>query len=324
MWQRAGLAVLVLVFLCTNTEAADRTFVVLGKSADDINFVDVLAGCQEQARLHGDRCVQGGAKGTAHFRGQNAALRSVIESGPDGIALSVTKGPFLAQNALSDPRADEPVLITFDSDFGPAFRDLRQAYVGPDNEQVGKELAQMLLETDSRPGKVCFLSSDPKDTNLKERIEGARRHLETRSAWSEAERCPLYNGDSVNGALKQLDFVLTKDVASAVISVGAWPVLAPERFSTVVTRARAKGSERVPILVATGSLRDVDFRLLANHKVDGFVSIDFREMGRRVYDTLSQLSDGDRVPDFIETPVVKVMSPIDATRDDESEHGSQH
>lgn len=318
MWRRVGMAVLVLMFLCMRVEAADRTFVVVGKSADDINFIDVFAGCQEQARIHGDRCIQGGPEGTAHFREQNAALRSAIEKAPDGIALSVTKGRFLAQSALSHPRADEPALITFDSDFGPAYRDLRQAYVGPDNELIGKALAQMLLATDTPPGKVCFLSSDSGDTNLKERVAGARRHLEARSAWREAERCPLYNGDSVAGALKQLDHVLSNGIASAVISVGAWPILAPERFRTIVTRSRERGSGPVPILVAAGSLRDVDYRLLAGRKVDGFVSIDFKEMGRRVYKTLRKLNEGKQVPEFIESPIVRVTLPNGAGMGDES------
>ena len=144
MWQRAAKSVL-LVLVCMGAQASDRTFSMVGKNADDLNFIEVYAGCQEEARKYNDRCIQGGTREAAHFRDQNVALRSAIAKSPDGIALSVMNGGFLKENALSLPEAEDSILITFDSDFSPAYQHLREAHVGPDNQLIGRKLAQLLL-----------------------------------------------------------------------------------------------------------------------------------------------------------------------------------
>lgn len=307
MWLRMMVAAFLAV-LCIGVQAAERTFVIVGKSRKDSNFIEVYSGCQEEARKHGDRCIQGGPRESAHFRKQNDALRAAIDQEPDGIALSVTRGPFLKNNALSRRLSNHTPLITFDSDFTLANQDLREAYVGPDNELIGARLARLLAEGQVPPGRICFLSSDPGDINLRQRIAGARHYLKENTAWQEASRCPLYNKDSINVALKQVQYVLQNRIASAIISVGAWPVLAAERYSTAVSVLGPERSEPVPVLVAAGKLRPVDFRLLARGQVTGFVSVDFRAMGRELYSTLRRLAEGEDVPAFIKTPVSSVSA----------------
>ncbi|XOZ32152.1 substrate-binding domain-containing protein [Halomonadaceae bacterium KBTZ08] len=307
MWLRV-MVVAGFVAACMGVQADERTFVVVGKSHEDINFIEVYAGCQEEARKHGDRCIQGGPSGQAHFRKQNEALRKAIIQQPDGIALSVTKGSFLKENALRRWDSDHAPLITFDSDFERELQHLRQAYVGPSNRLIGKKLAQLLVKTGKSPSELCFMSSDPEDANLKQRIAGARQYLKRNTSWREEPRCPLYNNDAVNAALRQLEYILDKRVASAIISVGAWPVVAAQRYSDVVARAQPEKAP-VPILVATGKLRPIDFRLLARRHVTGYVSIDFKAMGREVYRTLRRLAEGQEVPESIETPVTPVSVP---------------
>lgn len=307
MWLRVTVVVWCVV-VCTGALADGRTFIVVGKSDEDINFIEVYAGCQEEARKHGDRCIQGGPSDRAHFRKQNEALRKAIIQQPDGIALSVTKGAFLKENALRRWASDHPPLITFDSDFERDLHHLRQAYVGPNNRLIGKKLAQLLVKTGKSPSELCFMSSDPEDANLKQRIAGARQYLKRNTSWREEPRCPLYNNDSVNAALRQLEYILDKRVASAVISVGAWPVVAAQRYRDVVARSQPQKAP-VPILVAAGKLRPIDFRLLAGRQVTGYVSIDFKAMGREVYRTLRRLTEGQEAPESIETPVTPVSAP---------------
>lgn len=308
-----GLLLGLLVVVATSAYGEGKVFHIIGKNMDDENFIQVYLGCQQEARKNGDRCIHLGPSSRAHFRDQNSVLEETLNSGSDGIALSVTNGPFLASHALYGHSVNNPPLVTFDSDFPEQLQYLRLSYIGPDNVAIGKQLAALLVSLNQSGGSFCLMTADARDTNLEQRMQGVRDHLATTGLWTEAFRCPWITGDSIAQALTQVRYTLHHRVASALISVGSWPILSLKEYRHAVQQYRSEDPDSPTIVVATGHLRSGDCELLTDNYVDGLVSIDFRAMGQEVYRALSELASGAVIAEQIATPVHSV-SP--ATSDD--------
>ena len=69
-------------------------FGILGKSTDDINFVDTWRGCDSEAQRFGDQCLYLGNAGPAHLRSQSRAIGSPHWAESDGLAIFVTSSSY--------------------------------------------------------------------------------------------------------------------------------------------------------------------------------------------------------------------------------------
>ncbi|MFA7556142.1 MAG: substrate-binding domain-containing protein [Spongiibacteraceae bacterium] len=87
-----------LLLLITNVPSAQSyTFGLVGKSRDDINFIDAWRGCDEVARAQGDECIFIAYKGEANVRNQVAAIKNALNNHSiDALAISVTDSIYLA------------------------------------------------------------------------------------------------------------------------------------------------------------------------------------------------------------------------------------
>jgi len=283
-------------------------FALLAKRTDQAFFIEAGQGCAEAAAAEGDSCVLLGASGPAHFRRQNAALEQASSAALDGIALSVTHSHWLAEHALK--RWHGPPLITFDSDLLPEYRHLRRAYVGLDNLAFGRRLGQLAQRFRPQGGQLCILNSDPRDTNLHERLAGLRQQLRGggserlsgENGWYEEERCPLYGGDNQQNTLLQLGILLGSGEIDAIVSLGTWPVLDAGAFRRQLAPLLAELDDqgrRPAIVIGSGTPDEAQFALLDEGLVQAYLSVDGRELGRQSYLVLKRLAQGLPVPERV-------------------------
>jgi len=308
---RLSIAALLYTLLIPALASAEPLrFALLAKRTDQAFFIQAGLGCAEAAAAEGDSCVLLGAPGPAHFRRQNAALERALADGLDGIALSVTHSRWLAEHALK--RRYGPPLITFDSDLLPEYQHLRRAYVGLDNLEYGRQLGRLLQRSRPQGGRLCIISSDPRDTNLAERLSGVRlqlrgsaddgKRLQGENGWYEEERCPLYGGDDQENALLQLGILLATTPLDAVISLGSWPIrnvdAFRQRITPLVARLAAQG-RRPTIVIGSGQTNEAQYALLDEGLVQALLTVDSRELGRQTYHVLKRLALGLPVPERV-------------------------
>jgi ribose transport system substrate-binding protein len=304
----AVLATVVLAVATPWDAAAGATFALAGKSPDDANFIAAWEGCVAAARLQGDRCLNLGSPGPAQARLQDAAIVAALQSPLAGLAVSVTHSGLLGGSALALARDKGVPVVTFDSDLEPAEQGLRRSHVGPDNLAFGRSLGGLVKAAHPQGGVVCLMSSDAHDPNLNKRLLGLRqalsgvpgwsvpsRRLQGEGGWREPSRCPWFNGDSMARAHRQMRWALETARVTALVSVGAWPLIDPARYAALM---RELGTQRAgagrAVFMGTGQVSAPQQALLDEGLIGGIAAIDFHEMGRQAYLTMKRLAAGER------------------------------
>ncbi|BBO26233.1 hypothetical protein AltI4_06210 [Alteromonas sp. I4] len=215
----------------------------------------------------------------------------------DVIAISVTDSEMLA-NALSNVTTP---IITFDSDFSPAHRSIRQFYIGVNDFQIGADLASLANSLKPNGGKVCLMTA-LHNQNLDNRLSGIRGVLAGHSNgtditrligqanWFEANRCPWNTGDNSKRALNQLDITLSSLKPDLLISTGDWAIRDPDTYrEAVMAYSSSLQSGDVTVLFANGAYLPGHEKLIQDGLLHGVVSIDFDLMGKQVYKSVKVL-----------------------------------
>lgn len=308
---RELLAGLLYLMLCAvPAHAQGLVFALVGKSLDDANFVAAWQGCENEARKHGDRCLHVGAPGASHYRTQDEVINKVLTRKIDGLAVSITNSDWLAHRSLRKAVAQNIPLITFDSDLESEHVWMRSGYVGPDNSHIGHLLAQLAQEARPEGGSFCLMSGEPHNPNLKVRMKALHMSLQSAEdknqhdrSWHQPPRCPWYNWDNPKRALAQLHATLASNEADVFVSVGAWPVIDPQAYREMLQAARSDSHARHVLLFVIGIPSPEQLSLLAEDKVDGFVSIDFMDLGQQAYRQLRKMVAGEPIAPALYTDV---------------------
>ncbi|MGC4078396.1 MAG: substrate-binding domain-containing protein [Rubrivivax sp.] len=297
---------LIGLLWAAGAQAQGQVYGLAGKSTDDPNYVAAWRGCAAEAQLWGDRCNAVGAPGPARARAQDAAIVGALQHGLAGLAVAVTNSRYLGESALALATRRGVPVVTIDSDVEPAQRALRHIYIGPDHEEIGRQLAALLAARRPDGGQLCVLAGDTHDPGVTARITALRRSLAQdpklpegarlagEHGWREVARCPWFNGDDAQRALRQLEFAFREEQADVVVSLGAWPFTQPSRYRAAVRTLVTRGNGRV-VVAATGALAPEQKALLAEGLVHGFVSLDYELMGRYAYRSMKRLATGHPV-----------------------------
>lgn len=277
---------------------ADRhLYVIVAKSVSDGNFIRVYDAAREEARRNGDRVILAGGEGKAHFRLQDRAVEEALRQKPDGLAISVLRSRYLAENAFRDVvRAGIPV-VTFDSDFTEEYQGLRSGYIGTDNVELGRELAREAVRLRPGGGTVAVMTGGLDDTNLNARIRGVLEVLAPGAGqfgWRLDPRSPLPCRDSYSQALEQLQALLEDPAVDVVISVGWWAQMA-EGYEPLVRSHMKALDDGTKTLIFAGA-HQAQMALFRKGLSHVNIGLDFEEMGRLCYRYLSTLSSGGTVP----------------------------
>lgn len=315
MKTRSVMGSVILIVISSGFGAAASAkglkFGIAGKSVDDAHFISVWAGCAKEAKRHGDVCLNIGFPGPANFHKQDGAISMAIDRGIDGLAVSVTNSERLAQSSLRKAFIKKIPVVTFDSDMGESYAYLRKGYIGPDNVKLGGEMASIAMKLRPQGGSICLMSGDPHDTNLNQRLTGVRnalsgkasfpenKKLQGEGGWFEASRCPFFNLDQPSMAIAQMKTALANEKADVFVSVGSWPVIDLDIYRSNLVDLKKINHEvdkKIIIIGGGGKILPGQIALLHDKLVQGFVSIDFEQMGRVVYSHLRRLAVGKSIP----------------------------
>ena len=150
-------------------------------------------------------------------------------------------------------------VLTWDSDLLPKDKELRIAYVGTHNYDIGVNLAKIAQEIKPNGGTICIQSGGAAAANHNERMQGIRDTLsEVKSAespgdrltgqngWTEADGCPLYTNDDFPVSVQQLEDILNKyPNLDAFIPTGGFPQFTGRAFERVAEEHKAQIDERI-------------------------------------------------------------------------------
>ena len=245
MWTFAALLMSVASL---STLAKDSlTIAVIGKTMKDSFYEQSLHGCEQFAKsVESDafelKCQYAGPVFFQDIREQALATEAVINSGVDGILISITDSKYLVEHALMHAQQKNIPVITFDSDVLAEHRSYRLAYVGTNNFDFGVALGQYAMQFAREGGtEFCIQSGHASTPNLDERIRGVRfalsgnnnnQRLRSKSKWHEYERCPFYTLGKRDMAVSQLELVLRKSIP-VFIAVAGFAQFSPEYIERI-------------------------------------------------------------------------------------------
>ena len=226
-------------------------------------------------------------------------LHDLIVQKVDGIAVSPFNAASLAGVLRSAEKAGIPV-ITFDADLHESDRELRKAYVGSRNYDIGVMLAKRLMELKPDGGNVVIHSGETSADNLEERIKGVRDTLK-KSNWSEVQGSPVYcNGDDMLAVQQFEELLLKHSDLDGYIAVGAWPQVPQSAYRRVAKKYNQRIQKDDLVIVVADTL-EMQMKILEDKLSHGQIGQRPNEMGYRSMFVLNDIVQGKKVEDYIYT-----------------------
>ena len=271
-------------------------FAVVPKAMNNPFFDLARDGCLKRAKELGKvDCIY---KGPIEHEPatQVQIIQDLITQGIDGIAISVSDVG-VAIGVIKAARDAGLVVITFDAD---APGSVRQAYVGTDNKEMGRELGRQLLKLKPTSGMFATQSGGPAADNLNERLAGLRE-IVGKAGWKEGPGSPTYCNDDSALANQQLtDLTTANPTLDALVPVGGWALFAPEAYKGFVNANKERYQSGKLTLVMPDTL-PVELQLLKQGYAQVLVGQRPFEMGEKAMDILLALKQGKKVDEIIYT-----------------------
>jgi ribose transport system substrate-binding protein len=225
-----------------------------------------------------------------------------------GLGISPSNAAAMAVAAQAAKEAGIP-LITWDSDLLPENQDLRVAYIGTHNYEIGVNLAKRIMEIKPEGGTVCIQSGGAAAANHNERMQGIRdtlggmtgttspgERLTGQNGWTEAEGCPLYTDDDFPRAVQQFqDFMAANPDLDAFVPTGGFPQFVPDANRAAVEPYKAKIADGSLALVVADTL-PVQIEQMKEGFSAGQVGQRPFEMGYKVMLAFQQMAEGGAAP----------------------------
>lgn len=279
------------------------------------------SGCKAAAaQLKGVECIyRGPIKGDVRL--QDKIIESLIEEGVDGIAISVTESSFLARSSIQKAQAAGIPIITYDSDFNVQalhkYGNLRLAYIGTDNFQLGWAFGETLQRFLPDGGNLIIQTARPNSPNLNLRIMGLRSALSGKiyqtapgeilnndSGWTEL-RPPITNYDKIDRSVKQLESILKAQPDSKVnafVAVGGWPQDNEELYREMITPFKKELLDKNIILVISDASKS-QINMLRDKLAHANIGQSPYQMGYQAILTLFKIAQKQQYKKIIYTPL---------------------
>jgi ribose transport system substrate-binding protein len=294
MMKRLILAAVAAAAL-TAPAVAQQTyrFAIVPKAMNNPYFDLSRDGCMKRAKELGNiECIY---KGPVEHEPASQAqiIQDLISQKVDGIAVSVSDAAAAVRVIKAARDAGIPV-ITFDAD---APNSARQAHVGTDNREFGRQLAEQLKKVRPEGGTYAMISGGPAAQNLADRVEGVREGLQG-SNWTEVEGSPLFSNDDLALSVQQMQDIATANPEiNAILPVGGWPMFVPEAYKAFVDSQRPRMDSGDFALVVADTL-PVQLDLLKQGYAHALVGQRPYEMGQKAMDILLALKEGKPVEEI--------------------------
>jgi ribose transport system substrate-binding protein len=289
-------AAAALLALAPETRAQDKlTFALVPKNVNNPFFDVARDGCKKAEAEAGGKyeCLYIGPGEHGGGEEQVQMVNDLIVKGVDCLAVSPSNAAAMAVALTAAKQAGIPT-ITWDADLLPKDKELRTAYVGTKNYDIGVNLAKLVQELKPEGGTIALQSGGAAAANHNERLQGIRdilsgmksdappgKKLTGEGGWTEVDVSPLYTDDDATKAVQQLEDTLAKyGDLTAYISTGAFTQWNPDAYRNAVKAVKGKVESKELALVVADTL-PVQMQLLKEGYSLGQVGQRPFEMGYR-------------------------------------------
>lgn len=308
------LAISALAVAATSagtTVSAENIFALVPKNMNNPFFDQARDGCMKAEAESGGafKCEYIGPGEHGGGDEQVMIVMDLVARGNvDGIAVSPSNAAAMAVALQAAADAGIPVL-TWDSDLLPEDQNLRVAYIGTHNYEIGTNLAKLAMQIKPNGGTVCIQSGGAAAANHNERMQGIRdvlggmsgttspgERLTGQNGWTEPDGCPLYTDDDFPRAIQQFeDFMISHPDLDAFIPTGGFPQFLPDANRAAVEPYMGKIADGSLALVVADTL-PVQIDQMREGFSAGQVGQRPFEMGYRSMMALQQMADGGAAP----------------------------
>jgi ribose transport system substrate-binding protein len=295
-----------------STAFAQNIFALVPKNMNNPFFDQARDGCKKAEAESGGKFVCEYIGPGEHGGGdeQVQIVQDLVARGDvKGIAVSPANAAAMAVALQAAKDAGIPVL-TWDSDLLPENQDLRVAYIGTHNYEIGTNLAKLAMEIKPEGGTVCIQSGGAAAANHNERMQGIRdtlggmsgttspgERLTGQNGWTEADGCPLYTDDDFPRAVQQFeDFMAANPDLDAFIPTGGFPQFIPDANRAAVEPFKGKIADGSLALVVADTL-PIQIDQMKEGFSAGQVGQRPFEMGYKTMFALQQMAEGGAAPE---------------------------
>jgi ribose transport system substrate-binding protein len=239
---------------------------------------------------------------------QVAIVQDLVAKKVAGIGVAPANAAAMAVALQAAKEAGIPV-ITWDSDTLAENKDLRVAYIGTHNYEIGVNLAKRAMEIKPSGGTLCIQSGGAAAANHNERMQGIRDTLSgTKSAaspgdrltgqngWTEIDGCPLYTDDNFGLSVQQFEDIMAKNpTLDAFLPTGGFPQFVPDANRAAVGKFKDQIASKALALVVADTL-PVQIDQMKEGLSLGQVGQRPFEMGYKVMQAFNTLASGGAAP----------------------------
>lgn len=303
-------AVALGAMMAAASAQAEYTFALVPKNMNNPFFDQARDGCKKaEAESAGAfKCEYIGPGEHGGGDEQVQIVLDLVAKGVDGIAVAPANAAAMAVALQAAKEANIPVL-TWDSDTLPENKDLRIAYIGTHNYEIGVNLAKLAMAIKPKGGTVCIQSGGAAAANHNERMQGIRDTLSgTKSAaspgdrltgqngWTELDGCPLYTDDDFPRSVQQFEDIMAKTPnLDAFIPTGGFPQFIPDANRAAVGKYKDQIASKALALVVADTL-PVQIDQMKEGLSLGQVGQRPFEMGYKTMFALRDIKDGKAAP----------------------------
>jgi ribose transport system substrate-binding protein len=248
---------------------AKFVFALVPKNMNNPFFDQARDGCKKaEAESNGAfECMYIGPGEHGGGDEQVTIVQDLVAKGVDGIAVSPANAAAMAVALEAAKAANIPVL-TWDSDLLPENKDLRIAYIGTHNYDIGVNLAKVVMAIKPQGGNICIQSGGAAAANHNERMQGIRDtlagkqsaaspgdRLTGQNGWTEIDGCPLYTNDDFPVSVQQFQDTMAKNPdLDAFVPTGGFPQFIPDANRAAVEPYKDKIAKKELALVVADTL----------------------------------------------------------------------
>jgi len=303
-------AVALGAMMAAASAQAEYTFALVPKNMNNPFFDQARDGCMkaESESAGAFKCEYIGPGEHGGGDEQVQIVLDLVAKGVDGIAVAPANAAAMAVALEAAKEANIPVL-TWDSDVLPENKDLRLAYIGTHNYEIGVNLAKIVQTVKPKGGTICIQSGGAAAANHNERMQGIRDTLSgTKSAaspgdrltgqngWTEIEGCPLYTNDDFPLSVQQFEDIMAKNPdLDAFLPTGGFPQFIPDANRAAVGKYKDQIASKKLALIVADTL-PVQMDQMKEGLSLGQVGQRPFEMGYRTMFALRDIKDGKAAP----------------------------
>ncbi len=289
---------------------AKFTFALVPKNMNNPFFDQARDGCKKaETESNGAfECMYIGPGEHGGGDEQVQIVQDLVAKKVDGIAVAVANAAAMTVALQAAKDAGIPVL-TWDSDMLPENKDLRLAYIGTHNYEIGTNLATLAMKIKPKGGTVCIQSGGAAAANHNERMQGIRDVLSgTKSAaspgdrltgqngWTEIEGCPLYTNDDFPLSVQQFEDIMAKNPKlDAFIPTGGFPQFVPDANRAAVEKYKGMIADKSLALVVADTLPVQIDQMKEGYSLGQVGQRPF-EMGYMTMKAFADMKDGKPAP----------------------------